>query len=60
MGGEEFIETLPPDLRAGARPFVFFDREALTDSYFRLFDELFLRSINCRTNRSLLHKPRRL
>ena len=29
MGGEEFIETLPPDLRAGARPFVFFDKEAL-------------------------------
>src|SRR6266446_3426062 len=41
MGGEEFIETLPPDLRVGARPFVFFDREALADSYFRLFDELY-------------------
>jgi len=41
MGGEEFIETLPPDLRVGARPFVFFDKEALTDSYFRLFDELY-------------------
>ena len=41
MGGEEFIETLPPDLKAGARPFVFFDKEALADSYFRLFDELY-------------------
>ena len=41
MGGEEFIETLPPDLRAGARPFVFFDKETLVDSYFRLFDELY-------------------
>src|SRR5436190_5053051 len=40
MGGEEFIETLPPDLKAEARPFVFFD-EALVDSYFRLFDELY-------------------
>jgi hypothetical protein len=26
MCGEEFIETLPPDLRVGARPFVFFDQ----------------------------------
>jgi cytosine/adenosine deaminase-related metal-dependent hydrolase len=41
MDGEEFIETLPPDLRARARPFVFFDKEALTDAYFRLFDELY-------------------
>ena len=41
MCGEEFIETLPPDLRVGARPFVFFDKEALVDSYFRLFDELY-------------------
>ena len=41
MGGKEFIETLPPDLKAKARPFVFFDNEALTASYFRLFDELF-------------------
>jgi 5-methylthioadenosine/S-adenosylhomocysteine deaminase len=41
MGGEEFIETLPADLQAGARPFVVFDKEALADSYFRLFDELY-------------------
>src|SRR5271169_3867498 len=41
MGGEEFIETLPPDLRVGARPLVFFDKESLADSYFRLFDELY-------------------
>ena len=41
MGGEEFIETLPPDLRDGARPLVFFDKESLTDSYLHLFDELY-------------------
>ncbi|MGA7867950.1 MAG: hypothetical protein WA709_10560 [Stellaceae bacterium] len=41
MGGEEFIETLPPDLKAEARPFVFFDNEAVADSYLRLFDELY-------------------
>jgi len=40
MGGEEFIETLPPDLSVKARPFVFFDKEALADVYFSLFDEL--------------------
>jgi hypothetical protein len=34
MGGEEFIETLPPDLKAEARPFVFFDKEVVADSYF--------------------------
>ncbi len=41
MGGEEFVETLPPDLREAARPFVFFDKEAFADEYFRLFDELY-------------------
>jgi 5-methylthioadenosine/S-adenosylhomocysteine deaminase len=41
MGGEELIETLPPDLREAARPFVFFDKEAFADEYFRLFDELY-------------------
>ena len=41
MGGEEFIATLPPDLREAARPFVFFDKETLADDYFRLFDELY-------------------
>jgi len=41
MGGEEFIETLPPDLRQAARPFVFFDKKAFADEYFRLFDELY-------------------
>src|ERR1700751_1412538 len=41
MGGEEFIETLPPDLREAAHPFVFFDKEAFADEYFRLFDELY-------------------
>src|SRR5260370_39292168 len=41
MGGEEFVETLPSDLREAPRPFVFFDKQALTDEYFRLFDELY-------------------
>jgi 5-methylthioadenosine/S-adenosylhomocysteine deaminase len=41
MGGEEFLETLPRDLREAARPFVFFDKEAFADEYFRLFDELY-------------------
>ena len=41
MGGGEFIETLPPDLRERARPFVFFDKESLVEEYFRLFDELY-------------------
>jgi 5-methylthioadenosine/S-adenosylhomocysteine deaminase len=41
MGGEEFVETLPSDLREAARPFVFFDKQALADEYFRLFDELY-------------------
>jgi hypothetical protein len=37
MSGAEFVETLPPDLRVGASPFVYFDKEARADSYFRLF-----------------------
>jgi 5-methylthioadenosine/S-adenosylhomocysteine deaminase len=41
MGGEGFIATLPPDLKEAARPFVFFDKEAFADDYFRLFDELY-------------------
>jgi 5-methylthioadenosine/S-adenosylhomocysteine deaminase len=41
MGGEEFVDTLPPDLREAALPFVFFDKQAFADAYFRLFDELF-------------------
>jgi cytosine/adenosine deaminase-related metal-dependent hydrolase len=41
MGGEEFVATLPADLSEAARPFVFFDKEALLDQYFRLFDELY-------------------
>jgi len=41
MGGEEFVDKLPPDLRKAARPFVFFDKEAFAGEYFRLFDELY-------------------
>jgi len=41
MGGEEFIDTLPPDLSAAAWPYVFFDKEAFADDYLRLFDELY-------------------
>ena len=53
MGGEEFIETLPPDLKAAARPLVFFDKDALADSYFRLFDELY-ETYNNKDTRNLL------
>jgi 5-methylthioadenosine/S-adenosylhomocysteine deaminase len=41
MGGEEFVATLPADLREAARSFVFFDKEAFVDEYLRLFDELY-------------------
>ena len=41
MGGEDFLAALPPGLQARARPFVHFDREALVEQYFRLFDELY-------------------
>ncbi|HEV2299961.1 MAG TPA: amidohydrolase family protein, partial [Stellaceae bacterium] len=41
MGGEDFLLTLPPGLAERARPFVHFDREALIEQYFRLFDELY-------------------
>jgi cytosine/adenosine deaminase-related metal-dependent hydrolase len=41
MGGEEFVASLPPDLREAAHPFVFFDKEVFLDQYFRLFDDLF-------------------
>jgi len=41
MGGEEFVATLPSDLREAARPFVFFDKDAFADAYFHLFDELY-------------------
>ena len=34
MGGEEFIGTLPSELSEAARPYVFFDKEALADAYF--------------------------
>jgi cytosine/adenosine deaminase-related metal-dependent hydrolase len=40
MGGESFLDTLPADLAALARPFVAFDRDALMDDYFALFEEL--------------------
>lgn len=41
MGGEEFVASLPADLREAAGTFVFFDKEAFLDQYFRLFDDLF-------------------
>ena len=40
MGGEDFLATLPAGLAERARPFVHFDREALVEQYFRLFDDL--------------------
>ena len=53
MGGEEFTATLPPDLEEAARPFVHFDKEALADEYFHLFDELY-DTYNNRDTRILL------
>ncbi len=41
MGGEDFIASLPADIREPARSFVFFDKAAFADEYFRLFDELY-------------------
>jgi 5-methylthioadenosine/S-adenosylhomocysteine deaminase len=41
MGGEDFLPSLPNDLREAARPFVHFDKAAFADEYFRLFDELY-------------------
>jgi 5-methylthioadenosine/S-adenosylhomocysteine deaminase len=41
MMGEDFVETLPLELRSAARPLVFFDKEAFADAYFRLFDDLY-------------------
>ncbi len=41
MGGEDFIASLPDELREAARSFVFFDKAAFADEYFRLFDELY-------------------
>lgn len=40
MGGEDFLGTLPEPLRSKAQAMFSFDREALMDSYFSLFDEL--------------------
>jgi cytosine/adenosine deaminase-related metal-dependent hydrolase len=41
MGGEDFLATLPSALEERARPLVHFDKEALIEAYFRLFDELY-------------------
>jgi len=41
MGGEQFLETLPAPLRDKAKALTAFDRDALMDSYFGLFDELY-------------------
>lgn len=40
MGGEAFLETLPAELAGRVRHLVEFDREALIDGYFGLFEEL--------------------
>lgn len=41
-----FFETLPADLKDWARPRVFYDKQALEDNYFDLFDELYGRYDN--------------
>lgn len=38
-----FFETLPEDLRAFARPRVFYDKRQVEDDYFALFEELYAR-----------------
>lgn len=41
-----FFETLPDDLKEWARPRVFYDKQALEDNYFDLFDDLHSRYDN--------------
>ncbi len=41
MGGDGFLETLPAELRAPASKMVKFDRDALVDGYFELFEDLY-------------------
>ena len=38
-----FLETLPPDLRALAEPFTRYDADLLEDQYFELFEHLYAR-----------------
>jgi 5-methylthioadenosine/S-adenosylhomocysteine deaminase len=40
MGGDGFLETLPAELRGPAAKMVKFDRDALVEGYFELFEDL--------------------
>ena len=44
-----FFETLPDDLKEWAHPRVFYDKQALEDNYFELFDQLYARFNNDET-----------
>lgn len=46
---EEFVKTLPPDLKEFARPFLDYDKEEFVDRYLELFDELHQRYDGNRT-----------
>jgi cytosine/adenosine deaminase-related metal-dependent hydrolase len=37
---EKFFETLPPDLQEFCRPMVYYDKEAVVEEYFTLFEDL--------------------
>jgi len=39
--GTEFMATLPPDLQEFYRPMAYFDKEAIVDDYFSLFEHLY-------------------
>jgi 5-methylthioadenosine/S-adenosylhomocysteine deaminase len=38
---EKFFETLPPDLQEFCRPMVYYDKEAVVEEYFNVFEELY-------------------
>ena len=42
----EFFKTLPPDLQEFCRPMVFYDKGAVVDEYFNLFEQLYSRYNN--------------
>jgi cytosine/adenosine deaminase-related metal-dependent hydrolase len=39
----EFFATLPPDLQEFARPMVYYDKKAVEDDFFNIFEELYSR-----------------
>jgi 5-methylthioadenosine/S-adenosylhomocysteine deaminase len=39
----KFFETLPPDLQAFARPMVYYDKKAVEDDFFNVFEKIYSR-----------------